>query len=79
MRPYKSASVMLLASLLTGCSASGNVPEGTAAQICKGWPLITPSKSKDRISEPTARQIGDANIANEQWCKSTPQKVATAG
>lgn len=80
MRSFKRSSALLLLSLLPACSNVGKPPEvtGTAAQICERWPLITPSKSKDRISEPTARQIAETNTANEVWCRKAPAKVAEA-
>ena len=72
-RKSKRLSALLLLVPLQACSTSGPNPEpqvaGTAEQICKDWPIIRPSKSKDKISEGTARQIADANIANETWCK----------
>jgi hypothetical protein len=53
--------------MLAGCSTSGIEISGTAAQICRTWEPIRPSK-KDVLTDPTAKQIAGSNAANEQWC-----------
>jgi hypothetical protein len=81
---WKKLSALPLLSLLQACSIAGAKTEepprvtGTAEQICKGWPLITPSRKADKLSEPTAKQINDANIANEAWCKREPVPPKTS-
>lgn len=64
----------MLLSLLTACSQNGLSTEGTVKQICADWPVIRPSRARDKISEPTARTIADVNTANEQWC---PARLVT--
>ena len=75
--------MLLLLALLPACSTVGaqtSPPQCRSSALCERLTLVRPSRSKDKISEPTARQIADANVANESWCqrKPVPAKVAEA-
>jgi hypothetical protein len=69
---------MLAALLLPSLSACSNgftgtdSPAGTAAQVCRTWETIRPSR-KDVLTQGTAEQIAGNNVAREQWCTPPPR------
>ena len=68
--------MLLSLSLMTACANTTGI-EGTAAQMCRQWEPIMPSR-KDVLTDETARQIAGNNAANQTWCKTAPpQKVAS--
>lgn len=70
MRKLKMLAAALSANLLTACGITfGTEPtrEGTAAQVCRSWGTIYPSK-KDQLTPGTERQIAGNNAARLPWC-----------
>lgn len=75
MPRLKMLAVLLSSALTTAC-ANTTGTEGTAAQVCRSWGEIRPSR-KDVLTPDTARQITGNNAAHEAWCPpSKAQKVA---
>ena len=73
MRRLKSASVLLLVSLLPACSTGGaaiDPPQCKISSVCKRLELVRPSRKNDKISEPTARVIASNNVAVEEGCEA---------
>ena len=60
---------LLSGALMTACGAftGTEMREGTAAQVCKSWGTVYPSK-KDVLTPGTARQIAGNNAARVPWC-----------
>ncbi len=71
---------LLLSATLAGCSANGNVIEGTATQICRTWKPVFTSKN-DKLTDDTVKQIVGNNEANRTWCGDSgppPKAVKTS-
>lgn len=71
MRRFARLSALLLALPLPACSTAGAGTSGNAASsaMCKSVEIVRPSRTADKLSEPTARQIANNNIAIESGCK----------
>lgn len=63
--------MLLLLALLPACSTVGaqtSPPQCRSSALCERLTLVRPSRSKDKISEPTAQSVAQNNAAIEAAC-----------